>query len=194
MPRSAGVRAVSRYGRSSMNDVVTRPARKSGSSTTACRNGMFVDTPADPELGQRAAGPGDRRREVAAPTGQLDQHRVEVGADLGTQVRAAVQPDTRTARRPVAGDAAGVGAEAVGRVLGGDPALHRSTVHAAANPGSAQGLPAISPSAMRSWLATRSTSVISSVTVCSTWMRGFISMNTWWPRSSSRNSTVPAQV
>ena len=192
MPRSAGVRAVSRYGRSSMNDVVTRPARKSGSSTTACRNGMFVDTPRIRNSASARRARGDRRGEVASPAGQLDQHRVEVGADLRTQMRAAVQPDPRTARRPVAGDAAGVGAEAVGRVLGGDPALHRRTAHLEANPGSAQGRPASPPSAMRIWLATRSTSVISSVTVCSTWMRGFISMNTWWPRSSSRNSTVPA--
>ena len=44
---------------------------------------------------------------------------------------------------------------------------------------------------------TRSTSVISSVTVCSTWIRGFISMKTCWPARSpsvsTRNSTVPAQ-
>ena len=51
-----------------------------------------------------------------------------------------------------------------------------------------------SPAAIRSWAWTRSTSVTSSVTVCSTWMRGFISMNTCLPASSSRNSTVPAQV
>ncbi len=52
-----------------------------------------------------------------------------MGADLGAQMRAAVEPDARTAGRAVAGDAAGVGAEAVGRVLGGDPALHRRAVH-----------------------------------------------------------------
>ena len=38
--------------------------------------------------------------------------------------------------------------------------------------------------------------MISSVTVCSTWMRGFISMNTCSPACSptvsSKNSTVPA--
>jgi hypothetical protein len=28
-----------------MNEVVTRPAMNSGSSSTACRNGMFVATP-----------------------------------------------------------------------------------------------------------------------------------------------------
>ena len=50
-------------------------------------------------------------------------------ADLGAQIGAAVQPDARAAGRAVAGDAAGVGAEAVGRILGGDPALHRRAVH-----------------------------------------------------------------
>src|SRR5690606_24224140 len=44
--------------------------------------------------------------------------------DLGTQIGAAVEPDARAARGAVGGDAAGVGTEAVGRVLGGDPALH----------------------------------------------------------------------
>ena len=50
----------------------------------------------------------------------------------------------------------------------------------------------VSPDAMRIWHATRSTSATSSVTVCSTWMRGFISMKWWLPSPSSRNSTVPA--
>ena len=54
----------------------------------------------------------------------------------------------------------------------------------------------VSPAAMRICAWTRSTSVTSSVTVCSTWIRGFISMNTWLPASvpavSTRNSTVPA--
>ena len=54
----------------------------------------------------------------------------------------------------------------------------------------------VSPAAMRSWDWTRSTSVTSSVTVCSTWIRGFISMKTCCPARSptvsTRNSTVPA--
>ena len=45
VPRSAGMRWTSSSGRSSMKDVVTWPARKSGSVMTASRNGMFVDTP-----------------------------------------------------------------------------------------------------------------------------------------------------
>src|SRR5258708_7270957 len=49
------------------------------------------------------------------------------------------------------------------------------------------------PWATRIWLFTRSTPVTTSVTVCSTWMRGFTSMKKNSSRSrSSRNSTVPA--
>ena len=54
----------------------------------------------------------------------------------------------------------------------------------------------LEPEAMSSWEVTRSTSVTSSVMVCSTWIRGFISMNTCSPARSpsvaTRNSTVPA--
>jgi len=50
----------------------------------------------------------------------------------------------------------------------------------------------VSPAAIRIWDPTRSTSVTSSVTVCSTWIRGFISMKTKRPSAPSRNSTVPA--
>ncbi len=47
-----------------------------------------------------------------------------MGADLGAGVRrAAVEPDTGAAGRAVVADHAGVGAEPVGGVLGGDPAL-----------------------------------------------------------------------
>ena len=81
---------------------------------------------ADAELGERPLGAADGRVEVASPAGQLDHHRVEVGADLGAgEHRAAVEPDARPARGPVHLHRAGVGPEAVGRVLGGDPALQR---------------------------------------------------------------------
>ena len=82
----------------------------------------------DAELGDGPAGPADGVGEGVAVAGELDQHRVEVRADLGGDVRAAVEPDTRAARRPVGADHAGVRAEAVGRVLGGDPALQRGAV------------------------------------------------------------------
>ena len=50
-----------------------------------------------------------------------------MGADLCAQRGAAVQPYPGPTRRPVCGDAAGVGAELVGRVFGGDAALQRRT-------------------------------------------------------------------
>ncbi|GAA3155614.1 hypothetical protein GCM10017687_86980 [Streptomyces echinatus] len=79
---------------------------------------------ADAELGDRAPGPADGGVEVTAPAGELDQHGVEVGADLRTGVGgAAVEPDAGAARGAVGADAAGVRAEAVGGVLGGDTAL-----------------------------------------------------------------------
>ncbi|GAA3245755.1 hypothetical protein GCM10020256_72900 [Streptomyces thermocoprophilus] len=81
---------------------------------------------ADAELGDRAPGPVDGGGEVAAPAGELHQHGVEVGADLRTGVGgAAVEADAGAAGRAVGADAAGVGAEAVGGVLGGDTALER---------------------------------------------------------------------
>ncbi len=78
----------------------------------------------DAELGDRAPGPADGGLEVAAPAGQLDQHRVEVRADLRTGVGgAAVEADAGAARGTVGADPSGVRAEAVGGVLGGDAAL-----------------------------------------------------------------------
>ena len=80
--------------------------------------------PADAELGEGPARPGHGGRVLAAAAGQLDQHRVEVRADLGAGVDgAAVEPDAGAAGRTVAGDLADVGPEAVGRVLRGDAAL-----------------------------------------------------------------------
>ena len=87
---------------------------------------MFVDTPR-----MRNSATARRARptavgEVPAPAGELDQHRVEVRADLRTGVGgAAVEADAGAAGRAVGADHAGVRAEAVGRVLGGDAALER---------------------------------------------------------------------
>ena len=53
-------------------------------------------------------------------------------------------------------------------------AAPRSTTLSCESPRSAR----VSPEAIRSCACTRSTSVTSSVTVCSTWIRGFISMKT----------------
>ena len=84
---------------------------------------------ADTELGQRPAGPADRGGQVRSAAGELDQQRVVVGLDLGAEGGAAVQPYARAAGRPVGGNAAGGGPEAVGGVLGGDAALQRGPAH-----------------------------------------------------------------
>ncbi len=81
---------------------------------------------ADPELRQRPPCPTHGHGEGAAPAGELDEHRVEVRADLGThEHRATVESHATAAGRAVDGDLTGIRAEAVGGVLGGDPALQR---------------------------------------------------------------------
>ena len=80
---------------------------------------------ANPKLGQAAPGAAHRGLEIGSTAGHFDHHGVEVGADLSTQVRTAVKPDSGAAGVAVGGDPSGVGAESVGRVLGGDPALQR---------------------------------------------------------------------
>ena len=78
----------------------------------------------DLEFTQCAACPHDRGGVVAAPRGQLHQHRIEVRADGNAGAdRAAVQPDASPGRRRVRRDHPGVGTERVLRVLGGNPAL-----------------------------------------------------------------------
>ncbi len=80
----------------------------------------------DPELRHRPAGLLDSLVEGASPTGELGQHRVEVGAHLSTRVRrTTVDAYATAAGGAVGGDHTGVGTEPVGRVLGGDAALQR---------------------------------------------------------------------
>ncbi len=84
--------------------------------------------PANAELRHRPSRAPHRRREVAAPARQLDQHRIEVGTDLGAHMRPAIESDARTTRTAVRRDAPGIRTEPVRRVLGGDPALQRRPV------------------------------------------------------------------
>ena len=86
---------------------------------------------ADAELRERAAGAVDGLLERAAARRALDEHRVEVGGDLGTRVGgAAVQAHAGTAGGAVGGDDAGVRAERVRGVLGRDAALEGRTLDA----------------------------------------------------------------
>ena len=109
-----------------MNDVLTSPATNAGSSSTACRNGMFVETPRMRNSASAGAARDDGGGEVAAAARELREHRVEVRADLrACGGRAAVEADAGAAGRAVRRDLAGVGAEALRRVLGRDAALQR---------------------------------------------------------------------
>ena len=84
---------------------------------------------ADPELGQRPAGPGDGRVEVRPR--QVSLTSIESKCALISTPVSAVPPSSRTPAPPAeryVGDRAGVGPEAVGRVLGGDPALQGRAV------------------------------------------------------------------
>jgi hypothetical protein len=98
----------------------------------------------------------------------------------------AIESDAETTGAAVGQNFAKVRREAVLRVFRGDAALDREAalldlilrrqrqrlrVHRD------------DPCAMRIWLRTMSMPVISSVTVCSTWMRGFISMKYHSPDS-----------
>ena len=112
-----------------MKEVETSPAMKSGSSRTAWRKGMLVLTPRirNSARARRARVTADSKVPPAAD--QLDQHRVEVGADLDTDVDgAAVQAYASSACRTVRGNGAGIGPEVVRRIFSGDPALQRGAV------------------------------------------------------------------
>jgi hypothetical protein len=114
-----------------------------------------------------------------APGGDLDQERVVIRGDHRTGVGGAgIQADAKTRRAAVHRNLAVIGGEVVFRVFGGDAAL--------------QGVPAQAdvflernervvvahraPSVTRICALTMSTPVTTSVTVCSTWMRGLTSM------------------
>ena len=101
-----------------------------------------------------------------------------MGRDVRPEIGAAVQAHAMAAGRTVGRDLAGVGPETLRRVLSRDPALEGGAVDDDRSPGRCPRSASVAPAATRSWAWTRSTEVTSSVTVCSTWMRGFISMKT----------------
>ena len=117
---------MSRCGRSSMNDVVTRPARKSGSSSTACRNGMFDATPrmrnsATARRARATAVLQSRPRQVSLTSIESKCALISVPANVvPPSSRMPAPPGDRYAlimpvsgRKPLAG------------ILGGDAALQR---------------------------------------------------------------------
>ena len=106
-------------------------------------------TPANPKLGQRPPSAGHCRLKGPSAGNELDQHGVEVRADLHADVDGpAVEADACSAGRPVGGDRAGVGPEAVRRILGRDPALQRCAVDPITSWERPRS-PRLSPAAMR---------------------------------------------
>ena len=87
-----------------------------------------ADTP-NPKLGQCPPSAGDCRLEGPSAGNELDQHGVEVGADLHADVDGpAVEADACATGGPVGGDRPGVRPETIRRILCGDPALQRCAV------------------------------------------------------------------
>ena len=161
-----------------MNDVVTPPAVKSGSRSTACRKPRLVRTPrirnsATARCAFCTASSKVRPRQVSLAS-------IESKCGLTSAPLYVVPPSRRTPGPPgeryvvilpVSGRKSLAGSSVVIRHCSAAP---RIRIESWVSPRSAS----VSPAAMRSCDWTRSTSVISSVTVCSTWIRGFISMKT----------------
>ncbi len=139
---------------------------------------MFVDTPRI-----RNSATARRARSTAAAKSrprQVSLASIESKCALTSAPVYVVPPSSRTPAppgeryvviRPVSGRNPLAGSSVVIRHCSAAP---RSTIRSWDRPRSAS----VSPDAIRIWACTRSTSVTSSVTVCSTWMRGFISMKT----------------
>ncbi len=178
VPRSALARALSSCGCWSMKLVVSRPATKSGSLSSASRNAMLVETPrirnsASARLARCTAFSKDEPRHVSLAS--IESKCAEISAPVYV-----VPPSRRTPAPPgeryvvilpVSGRKPLAGSSVVIRHWSAAP---RRDTESWESPRSAR----VSPDAIRICDCTRSTSVTSSVTVCSTWIRGFISMNT----------------
>ena len=81
-------------------------------------NGEFV---------QCALSTGHSNLEIRTTASHFHQQRVKIRGDLSPDRGSAIQTYTRTARRTVRRDRAGIRAEAVGRILSGNTALQRGT-------------------------------------------------------------------
>ena len=152
---------------------------------------------ADAELAQGAVHALAGFREVSAPARDLHEQRIVVRRDHRAAVgRCPVEPDAEAGGRTVGVDLAVIGDEVVRGVFGRHAALEGEAVERdlVLRGAGASAAPCSScPWATRICERTMSMPVTTSVTVCSTWMRGFISMkNHSSVSTSTRNSTVPA--
>ena len=147
---------------------------------TFSRNGMFVFTPRMRNSRSARSMRSSAVSKVGAARRDLHQQRIVKRRDHRARVaHARIEPDAEAARAAIRDDLAVVRRELVLRVLGRDAALDRRSHCAESRPAPAAPTSApcsFVPCAMRICERTRSMPVICSVTVCSTWMRGFISM------------------
>ena len=132
---------------------------------------------ADRVLVEGAQHPPASMLAVGPMNDELRDQRVVERRDLIALRDARVDADTRAAGLAVQRDPAGRRQEPVSRILGVDPALDRVTDEADV----LLRKPSGSPAAIRICSRTRSRPVTSSVTVCSTWMRVFISRKKYSP-------------
>ena len=170
-------------------DVATEEARM---AEHVVQEGDVRRHAAHAELGERAMHLLSGGVEVPRVAGHLDQQRVVVGGDGGAGVAgAAVEPDPHAAGAAEDLEPADPRLEPLGGILGGDAALDGGAANVDRVLAQADVVERLT-AAMRICACTKSTPVTSSVTVCSTWMRGLASMKKWLPLPSTRNSNVPA--
>ncbi len=164
------------------------PSRTTGCRTSQRRNRRFVTRPRTTMSSSAAvsrASASSRFVPQAMILASIGSNRppTSVPTSIPASMRTSSRAGQRSAStRPIAGR----------NPSSASSAYRRTSIAWPEGRMSADSMPSGSPAAIRSWSATRSRPVTSSVTGCSTWSRVFISMKVGSPRSSIRNSQVPA--
>ena len=180
----------------SMSVVVASPLRNVSLKMTFSKKGIFVFTP---RMRNSRSARSIRCNAIAKclPDGRhFHQQRIVKRRDHAPGIaHAAVETDAKTGRRTISQNAPVIGHKVVRRVFGRDPALHRESVARHRVLLRQRKLRPMQRGPLRdqNLRAHNIDPRHHSVTVCSTCMRGFISMkNQACYRDHSRNSTVPA--
>ena len=161
-----------------MKPVSHLPARNVGWRSSSQEGNIGLDA-ADAEFAQRAVHARGGIDEVAAEGRDLDQQRIVIRSDHGAgEGGAAVEADAEARGGAVGAHAAVIGHEIVRGVFGGDAALDREAVscNLVLRRQRVCGSLSLKPSAMRICALDQVDAGHHSVTVCSTWMRVFISI------------------
>ena len=174
--RSAPGSAEIRSGCSSTKVVCTPPARKSGCRSSARRKLWFVLTPrtrssatARPARAAALRRSGPRAVTLTSSGSKYGETSAPTKAEPSSRRMPAPPGERYAVILPASGRKPFAGFSVVTRHCSAKP---RWWIVAWERPRSSS----VAPPAIRICARTRSTSVVSSVTVCSTWMRGFISM------------------